>query len=145
LTTPVLQCIGFASLQICMDINLHKFICSDMGLLSACFAEQLSAVGNAFFVNTSAAVHCNTGSQQCCISAVTPMEICSAYRCAVTQHQCTATLFLAKSNLHCSVLLCKTGSQQCCVSAVTPMEIGSLYRCAVTQHQSTAALFLKVS
>jgi predicted transcriptional regulator len=80
-----------------MDINLHKFICSDMGLLSACFAEQLSAVGNAFFVNTSAAVHCNTGSQQCCVSAVTPMEIGSLYRCAVTQHQSTAALFLKVS------------------------------------------------
>ncbi len=45
-------------------------------------------------------------------SAVTPMEICSSNRYAVTQHQCTAALFRAKCSPHCSVLLCKTGSQQ---------------------------------
>ncbi len=76
-----------------------------------------------------------------CVTAVTPMEVCISYRCAVTQHQCTAALFRAKCNPHCSVLLCKTESQQCCVSAVTPVEICSSYRCAVTQHQCTAALF----
>jgi len=42
----------------------------------------------------------------------TPMEICSSYRCAVTQHQCTAALFRAKCNPHCSLPLCKTGSHQ---------------------------------
>ncbi len=40
------------------------------------------------------------------------MEICSSYRCALTQHQRTVALFRAKYNPHCSVLLCKTGSQQ---------------------------------
>ncbi len=40
------------------------------------------------------------------------MEICSSYRCAVTQHQCTAALLRAKCSPHCSVLLCKTGLQQ---------------------------------
>ena len=40
------------------------------------------------------------------------MDICSSYRCAVTQHECSATLFRAKCNPHCSALLCKTGSQQ---------------------------------
>ena len=55
---------------------------------------------------------CKTASQQVCLSAITPMEIWSSYRCAVTQHQCTATLFLAKGIPHCSVLLCKTDSQQ---------------------------------
>ncbi len=39
------------------------------------------------------------------------MEICCSYRCAVTQHQCTAALVWAKCNPHCSELLCKTGSQ----------------------------------
>ena len=47
-----------------------------------------------------------------CITAVTPMEICSSYRCAVTQQQCTAALFGAKCIPYCSVLLCTTGSQQ---------------------------------
>ena len=45
------------------------------------------------------------------VTAVT-MEMCSSYRCAVTQPQCTAALFRAKCSLHCSVLLCKTSSQQ---------------------------------
>ena len=47
-----------------------------------------------------------------CVTALTPMEICSSYRCAVTQHTCSATLFRAKCNPHCSVLLYKRGSQQ---------------------------------
>ena len=47
-----------------------------------------------------------------CVTAVTPVEICPSYRCAVTQHTCSATLFRVKCNPHCSVLLCKTGSQQ---------------------------------
>ena len=69
------------------------------------------------------------------------MKICSSYRCAVTQQQCTATLFRAKCSLHCLVLLCKTGLQQACITAITPMKICSSYRCAVTQHQCTATLF----
>ena len=69
------------------------------------------------------------------------MKICCSYRCAVTQHQCTATLFRAKCSPHCSVLLCKTGLQQACITAITPMKICSSYRCAVTQHQCTATLF----
>ncbi|DBB02770.1 TPA: hypothetical protein ACH3X1_013607 [Trebouxia sp. C0004] len=40
------------------------------------------------------------------------MEICCTYRCAVTQHKCSAALFRAKCNPHCSVLLCNDGSQQ---------------------------------
>ena len=76
-----------------------------------------------------------------CFSAITPVEMCSSYRCAVTQHQCTAILFLAKCNPPCSVLLCKTGSQQACVSATTPMEICFPYRCAVSQQKCTATLF----
>jgi len=73
------------------------------------------------------------------------MGICSSHRWALTQHQCTATLFLAKSNPQCSVLLCKSGSQQGCVTAITPMEICCSYRCAVTHHQCTATLFLAKS
>ena len=47
-----------------------------------------------------------------CVTAVTPMEICSSHRCAGTQHQCTAALFRANRRPHCSVLLCNEGSQQ---------------------------------
>jgi len=45
------------------------------------------------------------------VPAITPVEICSSYRCAVTQHQCSVALLLAKCNPHCSVLFCKTGAQ----------------------------------
>ena len=48
---------------------------------------------------------CRTGSQHICVTALTPTEICSSYRCAVTHHQCTATLPWAKCTPHCSVLL----------------------------------------
>ena len=47
-----------------------------------------------------------------CVTALTPMEICSSYRCPVAHHKCSAALFSAKWNPHCSVLLCKRGSQQ---------------------------------
>ncbi len=55
---------------------------------------------------------CKTGPQQACVTAITPMEICFSYRCAVSQQKCTAALGKAKCIRHCSVLLCKTGSQQ---------------------------------
>jgi len=35
---------------------------------------------------------CTTGSQHACATAITPMEICTSYRCAVMQHQCTAEM-----------------------------------------------------
>ncbi len=76
-----------------------------------------------------------------CVTAVSPVEICFSYRCAVTQHQCTAALFKANCIPYCSVLLCKTGSHRQCVTAVTPVEICSSYRCAVTQHQCSATSF----
>ena len=41
------------------------------------------------------------------------MEICSSYRCAVTQHQCTAALFKAKCNPHCSMGVFAV-TQACC-------------------------------
>ena len=47
-----------------------------------------------------------------CVTETTPMQICSSYRCAVMQHQCSAGLVRAKCISHCSTLLCKTGLQQ---------------------------------
>ncbi len=47
-----------------------------------------------------------------CGTAITPMEFCSSYRCAVSQQECSAALLKAKCNPHCSVLVCKTGSKQ---------------------------------
>ena len=44
------------------------------------------------------------------VSVQSHLEICSSYRCAVTQNQCTATLVFAKGISHCSVLSCKSGT-----------------------------------
>ena len=65
--------------------------------------------------NAIPTVHCCSARQAHstqCVTAVTPMEVCSSYRCAVTQHKCSAALFRAKCNIHCPVLLCKTASRQ---------------------------------
>ena len=83
---------------------------------------------------------CKLASQQPCATAITPMEICSSYRCAVMQHNCTAALVRAKWLPCCSVLRCKLASQHACATAFTPMETCCLYRCAVMQQQCTAAL-----
>ena len=76
------------------------------------------------------------------VTAVTPMEICSSHRCAVTQHKCSAALFRAKCSPHmvqcCSA---KQAHSRQCFTSVTPVDICSSYRCAVTQHQCTVALF----
>ena len=42
-----------------------------------------------------------------CARTITPVEICSSYRCAVMQHQSTAALVKAEQLLDYSVLLCK--------------------------------------
>ena len=76
-----------------------------------------------------------------CVTADTPMEMCSSYTCAVTQPQCTAARFRAKYSPHCSVLLCKQAHSRQSVTANTPMELLSSYRCEVTQSPLfTAAL-----
>ncbi len=82
----------------------------------------------------------NQAHSRHCDNAVTPMEICYSYRCAVSQLKCSATLVWAKCIPHCSVVLCKTGSQQACVSAIAPVEILSSYRCAVSQQKCSPAL-----
>ncbi len=53
----------------------------------------------------SAAAQCcsEKGSQQACVTAITPVKI----SCALTQDQCTAALPWAQCNFHCSVLLYK--------------------------------------
>ena len=69
------------------------------------------------------------------------MEICSLYRCAVTLHKCSAALFRAKCNPHCSLLVWTTGSQQAAFHCRYTYEICSSCRCAVTRHKCSAALF----
>ena len=55
---------------------------------------------------------CKTLSQHACVTVNAPIKVCCSYKCAVTQHQCTAALALAECIPHCPVLLCKTVSQQ---------------------------------
>ena len=76
-------------------------------------------------------------SRQCFI-AVTPVEIRSSYRCAVTQHKCSAALFRAKCVQCCSA---KQAHSRQCFIAVTVMEICCTSGCAMTQHKCSAALF----
>jgi len=83
---------------------------------------------------------CKTCSQLACVTAIAPEEICSSYRCAVTQQQCTAALGRANCIPRCSVLLFQIASQPTCVMAITAEEICSSYMCAVPQQQYTAAL-----
>ena len=61
---------------------------------------------------------CKTGSQQPCATAITPMEICSSYNCALMQHQSTAALVKAEQLSHCSVLLCKQAH-----SSLVPLQL----------------------
>ncbi|DBA65452.1 TPA: hypothetical protein ACH3X2_003221 [Trebouxia sp. C0005] len=42
------------------------------------------------------------------------MQVCSSYKCVVSQQQRTAVLVRAECIPQCSVLLCKTGSQHAC-------------------------------
>ena len=63
-----------------------------------------------------------------------------SYRCAMTQHQCTAALGRANCIPRCSVLLFQIASQLTCVTAITAEEMCSSYMCAVTQQQYTAEL-----
>ncbi len=78
---------------------------------------------------------CNTGSQHVCGTAVTPMEICSSYRCAVTSPN--ALQHWSRQNSFLTVQCCsaKQAHSRHCVNAITPMEICSSYRCAITQLQ----------
>ena len=87
--------------------------------LTACLCHCKYTYGDLLFIqlysdNTNALQHWSgqnsfqsvkTGSQHACAFAITPMEICCSYRCAVMQHQCT---------VHCStaqqIHLCKTSS-----------------------------------
>ena len=79
-----------------------------------CVATKRRQVHSAKSIPHCPVVLCRSSSQQGCFSAITPMEICSSYRLAVTHHQYTATL--ATSIPHCPVVLCRSGSQQGCVS-----------------------------
>ena len=83
---------------------------------------------------------CKIASQHACATAITPMEICPSYRCALMQDICTAALVRAKQLSHCSVLLCKPASQHACATAIAPMEICPSYRRALMQDQCTAAV-----
>ena len=128
-------------------------------LLAVSHQKCTTALIKAKCIPLCSVLFCRTGSQQACVTAITPMEICSStkvrltpglchcnhtccssQRCAVSQQKCTAALVKAKCIPLCSVAVCKTGSQQACDSAITPLEICYSYRCSVSQQKCTAAL-----
>jgi len=69
------------------------------------------------------------------------MEICSSYRCAVTQHKCIETY--SEQDAITTVQCCsaKQARTRQFVTADSTMEICSSYRCPVTQHKRIATLF----
>ena len=85
---------------------LFMQVCSDLAQMQCSVCSGQNAIPT---VRCCSAMKAQ--SRQC-VTAVTPMEICSSNRCAVTQHRWSAALFRARCNPHCSVLLCSEGSQQ---------------------------------
>ena len=86
----------------------------DLLFIQVC-SDPTESTAARFRANAVSTVQCCSAKQahsRQCVTAVTPMEICSSYRCAVTKQQSTAARFRARCSFHCSVLLCKTGSQQ---------------------------------
>ena len=82
-----------------------------------------------------------TGWQQFCATAFTPIKFEYPHRCAITKHQGSAALFRAKCMPCCSVLLCKQAG-----SSVSPMHLhlsnfAIHTNIAITKHQCSAAIF----
>ncbi len=100
-------------------------ICGNLLFMQVCSdkTEMHCNIGQAKCIPHCSVLLCKTGSQHACVTAVTHMDICSSYRCAVTQQKCTTALLRAKGNPHCSVLLCKTGSQQARVTAIISVSL----------------------
>jgi len=59
-------------------------------LFSAALQNRLTAA--LCHCNPKPVLLCNSRSHLVWVTAVTPMEICCSYRCAVMQHQCTAAI-----------------------------------------------------
>ena len=87
---------------------LFTQVCSDSPPVLQC-----TGVGKMHLPLLSAALQKKITAGLC---GITLTKICCSYRCAVTQHQCTALLFFAKCNAHSSVPICKTGLQQACMT-----------------------------
>ena len=95
------------------------------GSKHACAISATEALQHWSGINAIPAVQCCSAKQahsMLCVTANTPMEICSSYRCAVMHHQTIAALFWTTCIPDCSVLLCKTGSKHACAISVTPIE-----------------------
>jgi len=63
---------------------------------------------------------CKTGSQQACDTLNTPMEICSSYRCAMSQQKCTC---LGKMHSPLLSAALQNSLQQACFNAIKPMRL----------------------
>ncbi len=69
-----------------------------------------------------------------------PMKVCSSYRFAVTQHQCTAALHKTKCIPNAQCCSAKQADTRPLSLQIHPMKVCSSYTFALTQHQCTAAL-----
>ena len=110
---PTIQCSSAkqAHSRHCVTAATPKEVCSS----HRCAMTQHNAVQLFLGQNVIPTIQCSSSKQahsRHYVTAVSPMQFFSSDRCAVTQHKCSAALFRAKCNPHCSVLLCKTGSQQ---------------------------------
>ena len=77
----VLQCSGLASMQTCVNSNLHRCHCSVTWVLSACFARQHLAVGNASCQKSAAEQHGAVGNAFCQNSAAVQLGCITADLC----------------------------------------------------------------
>ena len=114
------DCSPHCSLLLCNEASLQAvFHCrctyGDLLFIQLCSDPapiQCSRVQGQNAVPTVQCCSAMKGHCRQCFIAVRPMEICCTYRCAVTQHKCSAALFRAKCTPHCSVLLCNEASLQ---------------------------------
>ena len=72
-----------------LHLEHERHVCSDA-------TPMHCSIGQGKIAPCCSVLLCKTGSQHACATAITPMEICSSYRCAVLQDQCTAALVRAK-------------------------------------------------
>ncbi len=77
------------------------YTCEDLLFTQVC--RDPAALFRAKYLVNCSLVLCKTGWQQACVTAVTPVQMYSSYRCAVIQHWFTAVLFRAKCIVDCSL------------------------------------------
>ena len=91
-----------------------KYTYKDLLFIQACSdppTRRCSTVLGKMYSPSAQCCSANLAHNRQCVSANTPMKICSSHMCVVTHHLCTAVVLQAKCIPHCSVLLCKSVHQ----------------------------------